>query len=47
MSRQKERLAIDGITILINTVQEKWKEKKLIIMIFINIKKTFEYISKR
>ena len=44
MGGQKERSAIDAVTILIYTVQEKWKEKKLAAAFFIDIKRAFDHV---
>lgn len=47
MGEQKKRLAINMTTILVHIVKQKWREKKLIAILFINIKKVFDYILKK
>ena len=44
---QKERLAINTVATLVHTVQEKWEEKKLAAMFFMDVKEAFEHVSKR
>lgn len=42
----KKRLAINAIAVLIYTIQKILEEKKLGIILFINIKRVFNYILK-
>ena len=46
MGGQIERLAIDAVVILVHTVQEKWKEKKLAATLFMDVKGAFDHVSK-
>ena len=46
MGAQKEWSAVDTIAILVNTVQEKWLEKKLAEALFMDVKGAFDHVSK-
>lgn len=46
MGGRKERLAIDTVTTLVHTVYEKWEQKKLATVLFINVNRTFDHILK-
>lgn len=46
ISGQKKRSAIDAINILVHTIHEKYKEKKLTAILFMDVKRAFEHISK-
>lgn len=46
MDARKKRSAIDVVAILINPVKENCQQKKLAVTLFIDIKKTFDYMSK-
>lgn len=46
MEKHKERLVIDAVTTAINIVQEKWEEKKAAIVLFPDMKRAFDYVSK-
>ena len=43
---QRERFAINVIVTLVHVVQESWEEKRLATVLFIDVKETFNYISK-
>ncbi len=42
----KKRSAIDAVTVLFHTVQERWKEKKLAAALFMDVKGSFDHVSK-
>ena len=44
---RKERSAIDIVATLVHTVQEKWKKKKLVAALFMDIKEAFDHVSRR
>jgi hypothetical protein len=44
---RKQRSAVDAVTIIIATVEEAWKQKKLAETLFLNIKEAFDYIIKK
>ena len=46
MGGRKERSAIDTVTTFVHTVQEKWQEKKLAAALFMDVKGTFDHVSK-
>lgn len=46
MGAQKEWLAINAVGMLVRTVQEKWEEKKLAAMLFMDVKGAFDHVSK-
>ena len=46
MGGRKERSAIDAVTTLVHTVQEKWEEKKLAAVFFMDVKGAFDCVSK-
>lgn len=46
MRAQKERLTIDAVAMLIYTMQENQSKKKLAKVLFIDIKGTFDQLSK-
>lgn len=46
MSGQKKKLAIDVVTTLIHIVQEKWQEKKLASILFMDVKRAFDHVSR-
>lgn len=46
ISTQKERSVIDVVAILINPVKKSYQQKKLAITLFIDVKRTFDHISK-
>ena len=47
IGERKKRLAIDTVSILDHTVQEKWKEKKLAATFFMDVKRAFDHILKK
>lgn len=47
MTGQKKRLAINMIFILIQKVSKKWEENKLTAAFFIDVKRAFDYVSKK
>lgn len=46
MGEQKERSAINMVVILVYIVEEKWEEKELAVALFIDVKGSFNHISK-
>ena len=46
MSGRKKRLAIDVVATLVHIIHEKWEEKKLAAVLFIDIKGAFDHVSK-
>lgn len=44
---QRERLAIDAISILVHIVQKKWEDKKLATVFFIEVKSAFDHMLKK
>lgn len=46
MGGQKERSAIDAVATLVNPVQESWQEKKLTAALFMDVKGTFDHVSR-
>lgn len=46
ISGQNERSAIDEIVTLVQTVQERWKNKKLAAALFMDVKEAFDHLSK-
>ena len=46
MGARKERSAIDAVSVLVNTVQETWEEKKLPGALFIDVKEAFDHVSR-
>lgn len=43
---RKKRYSIDVVALLVYKVQQKWPEKKLVIVLFMDIKRIFEHRSK-
>ena len=43
---RKKRPAIDAVATFIYTVQEKWQEKKLVAVLFMDVKGALDHISK-
>lgn len=43
---QKSRCIIDAIAIIVNNIYKVWDKKKIAETLLINIKKTFDYISR-
>lgn len=46
MGSQKKRSAIDVVAILVYIVQERYEEKKLATVLFMDVKSVFDYVSK-
>lgn len=46
MGGRKERSAIDAVATLVSPVQESWQEKKLAAALFMDVKGTFDHVSK-
>ena len=46
MGAQKERSAIDAVASLVHIIQEKWLEKMLAGVLFIDVKGAFDHVSK-
>ncbi len=46
MGGRRERSAIDAVATLVHVVQEKWEEKKLAAALFMDVKETFDHVSK-
>lgn len=46
MGGRKERSAIDAVTTLVYTIQERWKEKKIAAAFFMDIKGAFDHVSR-
>ena len=46
MGGRKKRSAIDAVATIVYIVQEKWEEKKLATVLFIDVKGAFDHISK-
>ncbi len=46
MGARKEQSAIDAVAILVHSVQEKWSEKKLAGALFMDVKGTFDHVSR-
>lgn len=46
MEGQKENLIINTVATLIYIIQEKWKEKNVAAVFFMNVKKPFNHMSK-
>ena len=46
MGGRKERSAVDAVTVLVHTVQERWEDKKLAAVLFMDVKGAFDHVSK-
>ena len=46
MGGWKERSTIDTVTTLVHMIQKKWQEKKIAVVLFIDIKRVFDHVSK-
>lgn len=46
MGGRRERSPIDAVATVVHVVQEKWKEKKPVAMLFMDVKGAFNHVSK-